>query len=235
MASCLNTRYTRRAAQRGDMSTHRNRPGMLAHLPRVFLSPLRPLRSLPDHSSRFWRLQLGQGGCPTVLLTVTLEEHHPQHHAKGVGVELQGAVPGHAAPVATQPGARGGQECQAQQLRHGHVRREPGGAGGRRGPVHGSLQGQRGGGSEATVAPKPQQVLAGRIWGRILLRAASGSSAPPSPAAEPEASCSLCVTHTWRWLPAATAHPPQCSCTSCLLLGSCPILLPLPACSVLFS
>lgn len=96
----------------------------------------------PKRSSRLWGLQLGQGRCPTVLLTVSLQEHHAQHHAQGVGVELQGAVPGHAAPVAAQPGARGGQEGQTQQLRHGHVHREPGGAGGRRGPIHGSLQGQ---------------------------------------------------------------------------------------------
>lgn len=77
----------------------------------------------------------------------------PSTMHRGVGVELEGAVPAHAAPVAAQPGTCGGQECQAQHLRHGHVRREPGGAGGRRGPIHGSLQGQRGGGSEATAAP----------------------------------------------------------------------------------
>lgn len=154
LASCLNTRYTRRAAQRGYLSIHRHHPALPrdAGAPSLFLlSPLCPLRSLPDHSF---------GGCgwdrarPTVLLTVTLEEHHPQHHAEGVGVELEGAVPGHAAPVAAQPGTCGGQERQAQQLRHGHVRREPGGAGGRRGPVHGTCRiGRRAAWPQATAGP----------------------------------------------------------------------------------
>lgn len=70
-------------------------------------------------------------------LTVTLQEHHAQHHAQGVQVELlRRAVPRESSPEVAHPHAGQHHRRQAHQLRRPHQPREGGAAGTRRGVVH---------------------------------------------------------------------------------------------------
>lgn len=78
-------------------------------------------------------------------LTVTLQEHHAQHHAQGVQVELlRRAVPRESSPEVAHPHAGQHHRRQAHQLRRPHQPREGGAAGTCRGVVH-LLQGGGGG------------------------------------------------------------------------------------------
>lgn len=80
-------------------------------------------------------------------LTVALQEHHAQHHAQGVQVELlRRAVPRESSPEVAHPHAGQHHRRQAHQLRRPHQPRKGGAAGTRRGVVH-LLQG---GGPRAT-------------------------------------------------------------------------------------
>lgn len=70
-------------------------------------------------------------------LTVTLQEHHAQHHAQGVQVELlRRAVPRESSLEVAHPHSGQHHRRQAHQLRRPHQPREGGAAGTRRGVVH---------------------------------------------------------------------------------------------------
>lgn len=62
-------------------------------------------------------------------LTISLQEDQAYDHAQGVHVELQGALPGNAAPEQAEPSASHGHHSQAQQLGESHIVGQRSGAG----------------------------------------------------------------------------------------------------------
>lgn len=54
-------------------------------------------------------------------LTVSLQEDHAYDHAKWVHIKLQGAFPGNATSVQTQPRTSHSHHGEAQQLGEGHI------------------------------------------------------------------------------------------------------------------
>lgn len=71
----------------------------------------------------------GSGSRELAGLTVSLQEDQAYDHAERVHVKLQGALPGNASPVQTQPGAGHRHHGEAQQLGESHTVGQPSRAG----------------------------------------------------------------------------------------------------------
>lgn len=71
----------------------------------------------------------GRGSGEPAGLTISLQEDQAYDHAQRVHIKLQGALPGNASPVQTQPGACHCHHGESQQLGESHTVGQPSRAG----------------------------------------------------------------------------------------------------------